>query len=657
MSPARIQGTIQTALAHHQAGRLDQAAALYDQVRKASPRLFDAAHLAGTVAYQQHRYDDAVSLLSHALRLDPRSGPCAMRLGLACLGQGNPGEAEKHLRMSLARQPAAAETWNGLGLALRALGRPADAIEAFRRATALQPGLAVAHDQLGALIADSQGFARAIPCFQKAISLDPGLATAWCNLGLAQIQTGDAGAGTESLDRALSIHPGLAPALLGKGLACQRSHRIAEAIQFYDQTLAVDPRNREALSARLFCLNYLDEIDAGRLFAEHQAFGRLWETATPPVPRVSAGRATPTALRVAFLSPDLRAHSVAYFLEPLLRHLDPSQFEVVLYHDHATTDAVSTRLRQRARLWRNFASQPHAWVADKIREDRPDILIDLAGHTGFNRLPLFAQRLAPVQASYLGYPNTTGLTSMDFRFTDEIADPAVSSDAVHTEKLVRFSSCAWTYQPPADAPDVAPPPCLRTGTVTFGSFNNASKFSTRTLRLWASILTRVPQSRLFLKGHGVDEAPFQNQLRAWMTSQGVSPDRLEFAGRTLGLEAHLALYNRVDVALDTFPYHGTTTTCEALWMGRPVIALAGARHASRVGVSLLSTVGCPETIADSEEDYVEMARQLSSDPQALANRIGTLRAQVANSLLLDHATQARRFGEALRRCYRDVTGS
>ena len=657
MSPARIQGTLQTALAHHQAGRLDQAAALYDQVRKAAPRLFDASHLAGTVAYQQHRYNDAVSLLSHALSLDPRSAPCAMRLGLACFSQGNPREAEKHLRASLARQPSVAEAWNGLGLVLRALGRPADAIEAFRRATTLQPGLAAAHDQLGALIADSQGFAHAIPHFQKAVALDPKLTAAWCNLGLAQIQTGDAKTGMDSLDRALSLDPRFAPALLGKGLACQRSHRITEAIHFYDQTLAVDPRNQEALSARLFCLNYLDNIDARQLFEQHRAFGRIWETGTPPAPMPLVARASESPLRVAFLSPDLRAHSVSYFLEPLLRHLDPSRFEIVLYHDHAVTDTVSTRLRQWAKIWRNFASQPHGWVIEKIREDRPDILIDLAGHTGFNRLPLFAQRLAPVQVSYLGYPNTTGLTSMDFRFTDEIADPAGTSDDTHTEKLIRFSPCAWTYQPPAGAPDVAPPPCLRTQAITFGSFNNASKFSPRTLRLWSAVLTRVPQSRLFLKGHGVDEASFQDRLFSWMESQGISRDRLEFAGRTAGLEAHLSLYNQVDVALDTSPYHGTTTTCEALWMGRPVITLAGERHASRVGVSLLTAVGCPDWIASSDEAYAEKARQLTLDPQSLAHRIGTLRQQVASSLLLDHASQAQRFGEALRRCYAAATQS
>lgn len=656
MSPNRIQGTLQAALTHHRAGRLDQAASLYEQVRKVAPRHFDAAHLAGTVAYQQHRYSDAVSLLSHALSLDPRSAPCAMRLGLACLGQGNARAAERHLRASLALQPSAAEAWNGLGLVLRALGRPEEAIAAYQRATVLQPTMATAHEQLGALIADTRGFAPAIPHFRKAVELDPGLATAWCNLGLAQIQTGDIASGGVSLDTALSIHPDLPQALLGKGLACQRCHRIEDAIHYYDRTLTVEPRNQEALSARLFCLNYLDTIDAGTLSAAHRTFGRLWEPQTQPQPPATA-RSNRRSLRVALLSPDLRAHSVSYFLEPLLRHLDPSRFEIVLYHDHAVSDAVSARLQRHAKIWRNFASQPHAWVGERIREDRPDILIDLAGHTGFNRLPLFAQRLAPVQVSYLGYPNTTGLTTMDFRLTDETADPVGSSDVLHTETLLRFSRCAWAYQPPADAPEVAPPPCLDTGAITFGSFNNASKFSTRTLLLWAGILSRVPRSRLFLKGQGIDDAFFQERLFSWMDSRGISRDRLEFAGRTAGLGEHLSLYGKVDVALDTYPYHGTTTTCEALWMGRPVITLSGDRHASRVGTSLLSAVGCPDWIAQSDEDYVAKATHLALDPGLLAARITTLRQQVAISPLLDHASHARDFGEALRRCHAARTSS
>lgn len=655
MTPAKIQNVLQTGLAHHRAGRLEQAAACYDQALKAAPGLFDAAHLAGTVAYQRGNYKDAVSLLSRAITLDPRSAPCAMRLGMALFSHGQPEQAERHLRASLARQPSAAETWNGLGLVLRALGRPPEAIEAFKRALSLQPALAEAHDQLGALIADSQGLSHAIPHFQKAVELDPNFAPAWCNLGLAQVQTGDTGAGMVSLDRALSINPRFTQALLGRGLALQRTNRIEEAIAAYDRALEADAGNFEARSARLLCLNYLDGMDAARLFEEHRAFGRLLETEHAVHLHTQTSTVVRARLRVAFLSPDLRAHSVSYFIEPLLRHLNPSQFDVILYHDHAVADAVSSRLRQHAALWRNFASQPNRWAEEQIRKDGPDILVDLAGHTGFNRLPMLSKRLAPVQVSYLGYPNTTGLQAMDFRFTDDIADPSPSSDAFHTERLVRFSPCAWSYQPSATAPDVAPPPCVISPEVTFGSFNNAAKFSPHTLELWAAVLSAVPRSRIFLKGHGIDDPAFQQRLHSFMEKHGISGDRLSFAGRTAGLEAHLGLYNRIDVALDTAPYNGTTTTCEALWMGRPVITLAGNRHASRVGASLLAAIGHSEWTARTVSEYAGLAVQLTRDRQALAAQADRLRNQMLGSVLMDHAMQSKRFGDALRQCHASMT--
>jgi len=658
MSPTKLQATLQTALGHHRAGRLDQAGRLYDQVRKAAPTLFDPIHLAGTLAYQQGRYPESVALLTRALALDPRSAPCAMRLGLALHGLGKPQDAEKHLRASLARAPTA-DAWNALGLVLRALGRPADAVHAFSQAVAAQPGMAAAHDQLGALVADTQGFAFALPHFQRAVRLDPALAGGWCNLGLAQAQTGALADALLSLDRALALDPTLTLARMGKGLVHQKANRIDQALQAYRETLVHRPDRHEARSAFLLCLNYTNALSPSELFAEHRTFGTIVEAALPATSSASdspsTGATAPRAgnrLRVAFLSPDLRAHSVAYFLEPLLQHLDRARFEIVLYHDHAVTDAVSARLREHASVWRNFASQPHAIVEAQIRTDAPDILIDLAGHTGFNRLPLFARRLAPVQICYLGYPNTSGLAAMDFKFTDARADPPGSSDREHTETLVRFAPTAWSYRPPETAPAVSPPPCLAAAPVTFGSFNNAAKFSAETLSLWTRVMARVPQSRLLLKGSGVEDPPFRAELEGRFRNAGIASDRLEFAGRTAGLEAHLDVYGRIDIALDTFPYHGTTTTCEALWMGRPVVTLAGDRHASRVGASLLHAAGHPEWIASTETEYVECAAALASAPASLAEISRSLRVQLSESPLLAHAAQAERFATALLECAR-----
>jgi protein O-GlcNAc transferase len=646
MTPAKLQTTLQEALTHHRAGRLDRAAALYEQVRKQAPRHFDALHLAGTVAYQQGRHADAIRLLNQAIAVDPKSGPCALRLGLALLAAGRAAEAERALRTSVSRQRTP-EAFHALGLALRAQARLPEALEAWTQVVALEPDSAEAHDRLGALVADTEGFDAALPHFRTAVRLDPKLATAWCNLGLACAQTEQLQEALPALERALAIDPQLHKARLGCGLVYQKANRIDLAVEAYSRVVQDHPENHEAQSARLLCLNYVDTITPEALAEEHRVFGRKLETPPPPPapPRFAvAGR----RLRLAFHSPDLRAHSVAYFLEPLLNHLDRTQFELVLYHDHVVTDATSARLKAHASLWRNFASWPNATVEACVRKDAPDVLVDLAGHTGFNRLPVFARRVAPLQISYLGYPNTTGLTSMDVRLTDAWADPPGSSDSLHTERLVRFSSTAWSYLPAVSAPTPTAPPGTVTGTVVFGSFNNAAKLSNHTLALWARVLGAVPKSRLLLKGSGLDDHAFQAQLRDGFAKRDVDPNRIDFLGRTPGLESHLAVYHQVDIALDTFPYHGTTTTCEALWMGRPTLTRAGHRHASRVGVSLLQAVGHPEWIAHDDDDFVSRALHLAEQVEERRILAFSLRDQLRQSPLLDHAGQARRLGDAIR---------
>jgi protein O-GlcNAc transferase len=565
MTPAKLQTTLQEALTHHRAGRLDRAAALYEQVRKLAPRHFDALHLAGTVAYQQGRHADAIRLLNQAIAVDPKSAPCALRLGLALLAAGRAAEAERALRTSVSRQRTP-EAFHALGLALRAQARLPEALEAWTQVVALEPDSAEAHDRLGALVADTEGFDAALPHFRHAVRLDPNLATAWCNLGLACAQTEQLHEALPALERALAIDPQLHKARLGCGLVYQKANRIDLAVEAYSRVVQDQPENHEAQSARLLCLNYLDTLTPEALAEEHRAFGRRLETPAPPPapPRTVVGG---RRLRLAIHSPDLRAHSVAYFLEPLLTHLDRTQFELVLYHDHVVTDATSARLKAQASLWRNFASWPNATVEACVRKDAPDVLIDLAGHTGFNRLPVFARRVAPLQISYLGYPNTTGLASMDVRLTDAWADPPGRADTLHTERLVRFSSTAWSYLPALSAPPPTAPPGDGTGTVVFGSFNNAAKLSHHTVALWARVLAAVPKSRLLLKGSGLEDPAFQSLLRDRFAAREVDPCRIDFLGRTPGLESHLAVYHQIDIALDTFPYHGTTTTCEALWMG------------------------------------------------------------------------------------------
>ncbi len=621
MTPAQLANLLQDALTRHRAGRLDEAEKIYAHARAAAPRSFDAFQLSGFLALQQGRCEDAARFLVRALQLNPRSAACALRLAEA----------------------------------LKKSGRHAEARDAARRVVALEPANADAHYALGELAAALEGFAAAVPHFRRVTELQPRAADGWANLGVALTQSGNPDEGVACFDRALAINPDEAQALTGRALALQQAHRVDEAVAAYDEVLAKHPANHEARSARLLSRHYLDGVEREALLREHQAFGHTVRDAMglSPSPKFAHLPDPERRLRVAFLSPDLRAHSVAYFLEPLLAQLDRTQFEIFLYHDHARVDAMSERLRAQAAQWRHVAGWPDGRVEAAMRADAPDVVIDLAGHTGFNRLPLFARRLAPVQITYLGYPDTTGLAEMDYRFTDAIADPAGDADRFHTERLVRFAPTAWAYAPPRDAPE---PLREAEGPVTFGCFNNFSKVSDTTLTLWSRILAAVPDARLLLKSQGLDTPANQAWCRERFARCGIAAERVELLGRIVGLAAHLAAYRRIDVALDTYPYHGTTTTCEALWMGVPVVTLAGDRHVSRVGASLLASVDRAEWVANTADDYARIAAGLAAAGRRTEDASRALREALQGAALMDHAAQARRFGEALRECWRRWCG-
>lgn len=616
MHPAKLQSLLQNAIGHHRAGRLSEAETLYRQARVAAPRSFDVLHLSGLVAYQQGRVTDAADLLGRAHKHDPRHAVCEMRFALALLAAKRVPEAEKHFRHAVEVKPDFHEGWDNLAYCLKT------------------------QDRLD----------EALACHEKTLALKPDYANGWFNYGLTLSLSGRSAEALTCHERALAAEPGFALARFGRAQALQQMHLIPEAIEEYGRFLALQPQHHDARSYRLFALHNLEDVSREELFAEHVAFGRAVDT---PAALVLPNSPDPVRrLRLAILSPDLRTHSCAYFIEPLLRHLDRTGFEVYLYHDHFREDAMSTRLKPLAAVWRNFVGLPGPAVEKAIRADAPDILIDLSGHTGMtNRLPLFARRLAPVQITYLGYPNTTGLPAMDYRLTDALADPVGEADAFATEKLVRFAPTAWAYAPPPDAPEPVAPPCLTRGHVTFGCFNNLAKITDRVLVLWGRVLQAVPDSRLRLKGRGLSEAPMRARYHERFARLGVPADRVDLLERTNETKDHLALYHDVDIALDTFPYHGTTTTCEALWMGVPVISLVGDRHMSRVGASLLTAVGRPDCLAQNADDYVRIATELASDPARLATERSGLRAALTASPLLDHAGQAARFGAALRQCW------
>jgi predicted O-linked N-acetylglucosamine transferase (SPINDLY family) len=355
-------------------------------------------------------------------------------------------------------------------------------------------------------------------------------------------------------------------------------------------------------------------------------------------------------LRIGYVSPDFRNHSVAYFIEPVIREHSPDNFDVICYSHSFVQDHVTESIKQSAGDWRDITRASDDVAYKLIREDGIDILIDLAGHTGNNRLPLFARKPAPVQISWIGYPATTGLSAIDYKIVDEYTDPSGITDQFYTERLLRLPDTFLCYLPDASIPAVGSLPALSSGYITFGSFNHFSKISPMVFSMWQDILRKIPTARLVIKTRSLSDPTVRDSVMKTFRNEGIAEERLELLSWSPSRREHLDLYNRIDIALDTFPYHGTTTTCEALSMGVPVVTLAGDTHCSRVGVSLLSNVGLPELIAYTPESYIEKAVTLANDLEKLQSLRVTLRDKMTLSPLSD----AKRFTANLEKCYREI---
>jgi predicted O-linked N-acetylglucosamine transferase (SPINDLY family) len=394
-----------------------------------------------------------------------------------------------------------------------------------------------------------------------------------------------------------------------------------------------------------FALHCADNIAPAELFAEHTRWAARHATLLAPTLPHQNDRDPNRRIRVGLVSRDFHQHPVAYFLLPLLRHHDKDRLELICYSDTSSADAITSQIQTLVSDWHEISDQSHDNVAELIRSHRIDVLIDLAGHTGRNRLPVFARKPAPVQITWLGYPNTTGMSQMDYRITDAIADPPGESDRLHAEKLIRLPTCAWCYEPPADAPAMA----TKQGAVRFASFNNFAKVSAATVKLWSRVLAAVPDSTLGLKSTGLDEPATQQEIRSRFAAHGTAPQRIQFLGFTRNFSQHLSAYNATDIALDPFPYNGTTTTCEAMWMGNPVVTLRGRSHVSCVGASLLNAAGFAEWVADSEDGYVEICRSLARNGGPGREQI---REKLRESALMDGRRFAREFEESIRTCWK-----
>lgn len=465
-------------------------------------------------------------------------------------------------------------------------------------------------------------------------------------------QSGDLEAALECYRAYAAAHPSDMESRVAIANTLTSLWRVEEAIAACAQALAAAPANTELFSSLLLYSHYSAHIAPRELFEAHVRYGELLTRAVAPSYRGTwrVARDPERRLRVGYVSRNFSRHSVGYFVEPVLEHHDPAHFESYCYYTHALSDDVTSRIAAAATVWRHLPDVDADVLAAYVEEDEIDVLVDLAGHTKFTRLGAFAREPAPIQITWLGYPDTTGVPSIGYRITDGIADPPGASDALHTETLVRLASPFLCYRPPPDAPPVAER--VTSEGVVFGSFNTVAKLTEPMVEVWSRILLAVPGSRVLLKAALLQNDRARDRVLAHFARAGVAADRVELRGWSSGRDTHLSAYADVDIALDTFPYNGTTTTCEALWMGVPVVTLAGDVHMARVGATLLASVGLDALVAQTPNAYVDAAVNLAHDRERLAEMRRDMRRRLLASPLLDHAGYTRRLEAAYRELWR-----
>jgi predicted O-linked N-acetylglucosamine transferase (SPINDLY family) len=670
--------------AYQALGRLADAEASYRRAIGIKPSLIIAGNNLGTVLKAQGNVTEARRQFERVLTLDPNAPESCLNLGnllresgdfaaaedcyrivteqhpnnaagwnnlgiLRC-DQLRPEEARVALERAVACDPNSADAHNNLGNALRALHRFDESIACYQRALVLRPGYPQAYNNIGVALFEAGRFLDALPHFRKSIEHDPNFVEGLLNLGACLRQVDQLGEALAYFERALEREPESPKGRNYRGLALLEVGRIEEGLADCRAAFKRDPNYGRARSNYLFGLNYKPDVKGAELLSEHIGFGLALR---PPEKRDFANpRTLDRPLRIGYVSPDFKRHSCAFFFEPLIAAHDPKAVEVHCYSDVHHPDAVTQRIRSHAAQWHDTSKMLESAFIERVLTDQIDIVVDLTGHTGNNRLLAFSQRIAPVQVSWLGYPCTTGLGTIDYRLTDSFADPPGATDSHHTESLVRLPNTFLCYRAPDDAPEPGALPVLGGAPFTFGSFNNLPKINARVIEVWAEILARAPTARLLLKSRALADATTCERVQQAFSRHGVDPARVELVGWVRNPAEHLLLYGKVDLALDPFPYNGTTTTCEAMWMGVPALTLAGGRHASRVGVSLLKQVGLSDFVAADVEEYVARAAGFAADPAPLVEVRAGLRARMATSPLCDGPAFARDVENAYRAMWR-----
>lgn len=628
-------------------GRTDAAIASYREALSLKPAYGEAGNNLGLVLQARGMTDEAIAVFREVLRTRPDFPAAWTNLGNAFEAAGDIEGAIDAYRAVLRLLPDSPDARYNLATALKQQGNADAAAEEYRRVLATAPGHAAAHYNLANLLRELGRLEEAVAAYRAATDVDPGHADAHMNLGLTLQRRGLLEEALASYGRALETRPDFPEACSNRGNVLMDQGRLDEAIESYRQALRLRPDFPQAFSNLLLALQYAPQLSQEQVFAEHRRYAERFEAPLRPGWRSHANRRDPDRrLRLGYVSGDFRDHAVAHFIEPVLAHHDKAGFEVYCYYGHFHRDATTDRIAATADHWIPCAELGDDELADRIRSDGIDILVDLAGHTALNRLPVFARKPAPIQATWLGYPATTGLAAMDYRITEERLDPAGMTEACHTETLLRLPSSA-AFRPAEESPPVNELPALRGGGIVLASLNNLVKINGEVMRVWARILAALPGARLML-GNATDEGTVRHLIGAFAAA-GVGADRL-ILNPKLSMAEYLALHHRIDLALDPFPYNGGTTSCHSLWMGVPVVTLAGRSTASRYGVALMEGLGLGEFVAPTEDAYVACVLELAGDLPRLNAIRQSLRQRIAANLDRD----PQRLTRHLEAAYRDI---
>ncbi len=595
---------------------------------------------------QANHFDEAAKLLYQLNRSAPRDVGILLNLGFIEGQKGNHTAAVQHLNKAVLIQPDLHQAWFNLGIALRDAGDMTAAVSALEQSVCKGGGkYGEALNSLAHAYSATGDLERAIATFKRALLVEPDRAEIHSGLGSAFQSVGMLSEAETCYRKAISLNPSIAIAdNLGSVLFSQG--RFEEAMDIYRQGVKRQPKNARLMSNLLLTLNYVPAIEQQTVFEEHRKFSDLFSS--KKVFNNYPGTKDPERrLKIAYVSPDFREHSIAYFIEPVLKSHNRTSFEIYGYSNLSRPDDITHRLESLTEQWINVAGMGSDQFAERIREDEIDILVDLAGHTARNSLEVFSRQAAPIQVTWMGYPNTTGLQGMHYRIVDPVVDSS-EQDIYYTEELVRLSGCFLCYKPPDDAPAISILPATKSEQVTFGSFNNLAKINENTIHLWSEVIKAVPGSRLLIKNPSLTDEKTRHRYQQKFLAQGLTEESVELIGHTPTRKEHLALYNRVDIGLDTFPYNGTTTTCEALWMGVPVLTLSGKHHASRVSHSLLQAAGLDGWVSETEKSFIENAAEKSAD----LDKLGALRTGLRKKLLASQLCNAEQFTGNLEQAYR-----